>query len=149
VSEAVVDPERYTVTRTIRICASIGTVWDAVTRPEHISRWFGETARFDSFAVGAGGAFGWAAHGEFPVRIEEIDEPGVFAFTWGAPGVPIELGNSTTARFTLASDGDITTLTVTETGFERLRQPLASLEDNRDGWNSELDELVAYVESLA
>ena len=41
---AVVDEAGFSVRRTIRIDAPIRAVWQAVTEPEHISRWFGRTA---------------------------------------------------------------------------------------------------------
>ena len=42
-----------------------------------------------------------------------------------------------------------TTLTVVESGFDALGDPIARMEDNRGGWTSELDELVAYLEGSA
>ena len=42
-----------------------------------------------------------------------------------------------------------TVLTVVERGFGTLTDPQAALESNRGGWTAELDELVAYVESIA
>jgi uncharacterized protein YndB with AHSA1/START domain len=144
-SASVIDHERYTVTRSLHIDAPRARVWQAITRPEHISEWFGDTAAFDALEVGASGTFGWHNYGIHPVRIEEFDEPDVFAFTWGVPGEPLLAGNSTTARFTLEDDGDGTLLTVVESGFENLAHPAAMLEDHRGGWDSELDELVAMV----
>ena len=35
---------------------------------------------------------------------------------------------------------------VVESGFGTLADPAASMESNRMGWDSELDELVAYLE---
>jgi uncharacterized protein YndB with AHSA1/START domain len=141
-----IDAEQYTVTRTVFITAPRERVWEALTVPEQITRWFGQTARFDSLTVGASGSFGWEGYGEFPVRIEEVDEPAAFAFTWGTPGEPITPQNSTTARFTLEEVDDGTLLTVVESGFADLEDPAASMEDNRGGWDSELGELVAYLE---
>src|SRR5690242_16914960 len=50
-SPSVVDPVAFTVRRTIHIAAPIDNVWSAVTRPEHISRWFGR-AELDAAGVG-------------------------------------------------------------------------------------------------
>jgi len=44
---------------------------------------------------------------------------------------------------------DGTELTVLETGFEVTSDPAANLESHREGWNSELDKLVALVEGAA
>ena len=43
--------------------------------------------------------------------------------------------------------GQRTELTVVETGFETTSDPAANLADHRDGWNGELDKLVALLES--
>jgi uncharacterized protein YndB with AHSA1/START domain len=144
-----IDAGQYTVTRSVFIAAPRARVWQALTVPEHITQWFGQTARFDSLTVDASGSFGWEGYGEFPVRIEEVDEPAVFAFTWGTPNQPIAAQNSTTARFTLAEVDGGTLLTVVESGFADLEDPEASMEDNRGGWDSELDELANYLAGAA
>ncbi|AEE47412.1 SRPBCC domain-containing protein [Cellulomonas fimi] len=147
---AVADVDAFTVTRTIRIAATRARVWQALTQEEHISGWFGDRTELPERRVGGEGAFIWDDHGAVPVRIEQYDEPDVFAYTWGSPGQPLAPGNATLVRFTLADDGDGTLLTVVETGFGELttRDPRAELEDHRRGWSSELDELVGYLEPV-
>jgi hypothetical protein len=51
-------------------------------------------------------------------------------------------------RFTLEEIPEGTALTVVETGFDGLTDPAAAMASNREGWTSEIDELVAYAESL-
>ena len=48
--------------------------------------------------------------------------------------------------FTLEPVADGTQLTVVETGFEPTSDPTANLESHRDGWDAELDKLVALLE---
>ncbi|MBO9554715.1 SRPBCC family protein [Cellulomonas sp.] len=148
---AVADADTFTVTRTVHVAAPVERVWRALTHEEHMTRWFGARASLPEVRVGAEGYIGFEGYGDFVVRVEEVDEHRVFAYTWGAhPGDPEPLadGTSTLVRFTLAPDHDGTRLTVTETGFGTLttRDPRQALEDNRQGWTSELDELVAYLE---
>lgn len=149
---ATVDDERMVVTRTVRVDASIQTVWDVLTDPEHIAGWFGQTAVFeDGVHVGAHGTFGWGEHGDFPVRIDAYDPPHTFAFTWGTPGQPIRDDNATTATFTLREIEGFVELSVVESGFEELGDAAAAraaMEDTRQGWTEELDDLVAYVATL-
>lgn len=137
------------VTRTIEVRAPIDVVWETLTEPASIAAWFGQRADFpDGVHAGALGSFGWDAHGDFPSRIERFEPPSAFAFTWGAPGEPIREDNSTTATFTLEREGDVTRLTVVETGFERLgdeARARSALEDNRQGWTEELDDFVALL----
>jgi uncharacterized protein YndB with AHSA1/START domain len=147
---AVVDAERFQVTRTVHIKASLEQVWAALTQDDLVSQWFGDRAKLPDLRVGGEGMFGFDGHGEVPLRIDEYEEPAVFAFTWGRPDAgPLSDDNSTQVRFTLVADGDSTILSVVESGFERLSDPAGSMEGNRGGWTAELDELVAFVEGLA
>lgn len=149
-----IDVETGTVTRTIRIEASRELVWAALTTPEHIARWFGQTADFPhGIGLGATGTFGWGEDaGAFPVRIDDYDPMDRFAFTWGALGAQIRPDNSTTATFTLVEDDDAVLLTVVETGFDNLAPDAAAgraaMDDHAEGWVSELDELHAHVLTL-
>jgi uncharacterized protein YndB with AHSA1/START domain len=148
---SVIDPEAFTVTRTVTIAAPIDKVWAAITEPEHIANWFGQKATLDGLAVGASGVFSFEGYGDFPVRVEHLDAPHSIAYRWGndnaaSTGV-IDDSHSTVFRFTLEPADDGTLLTVVETGFDTLTDPAASMEGNRGGWNSELDELVAYLEA--
>ena len=153
VDTAKIDIETSTVTRTIRIEAPRRLVWATLTSPEQIAQWFGQRAEFPTGVhLGAQGSFGWTAYGDFPARIDAYEPHDRFAFTWGTPGEPIREDNATTAAFTLSEDGDATVLTVLETGFDALTADAvkrrAVMEDNAQGWNSELDQLAAYVTSL-
>jgi len=148
---AVVDETTFAVTRSVLIRAHRSAVWEAITTPELIEEWLGQKASFDSLAVGARGVFGWDGYGDFPVEIVELDEPSVFAFRWGeVGGHTLTDENSTVARYTIEEVPEGTLLTVVETGFDRLAGDAASrrsrADENRKGWNEELDELVAFLE---
>jgi uncharacterized protein YndB with AHSA1/START domain len=151
---SVVDSNSFTVRRTITVKAPIEKVWAAITEEEHLARWFPHNARLEPVAVGAGGVFTWDGYGSFPVVVEEINAPTMIAYRWNNasdPTAPATAGDvdpaqSTVFRFTLEAAPEGTRLTVVETGFDRLENPGASMESNRGGWNSELDELVAYLE---
>ncbi len=58
----------------------------------------------------------------------------------------LDEAHSTVFTFTLEPLADGTQLTVVETGFETTSDAAANLESHRQGWNSELDELVALLE---
>lgn len=151
---SVVDEEAFSVRRTIRIAASADKVWRAVTDPALISRWFGRTV-LDGAGVGATGTMTFPDYGAIPVRIEALDEPHLVSFRWGNDdalgSIPDVLDDSTSTlfTFTLEAVGDGTQLTVVESGFERTSAPLANMEDHREGWDAELDKLVAFVETDA
>ncbi|HEX5859224.1 MAG TPA: SRPBCC domain-containing protein [Microbacterium sp.] len=67
----------------------------------------------------------------------------------GAPAETVDADHSTVFTFTLEAVADGTELTVVETGFETTSDPAANLESHREGWNSELDKLVALLEGGA
>jgi uncharacterized protein YndB with AHSA1/START domain len=149
---SVVNSDEFTVRRTITIKAPIEKVWAAITEAEHLAKWFPHSAVLHEVAVGAEGVFTWDDYGDFAVRVEEIDPPNAIAYRWSndsARGVEpdhIDLNQSTVFRFTLTDIDGGTQLTVVESGFGTLSDPAGSMESNRGGWNSELDELVAYLE---
>lgn len=149
---AVIDEDTWSVTRTVKIDAPRSTVWAAITRPDLISQWFGQRTEFDRVDVGGTGVFFFEGYGENPVLIVEHQPESAFGYRWGTAGMPIRDDNSTLVRFTLADEGDGTLLAVIETGFGELdgthELRLASLDDHRGGWDAELDELVAFVETV-
>jgi uncharacterized protein YndB with AHSA1/START domain len=148
---SVVDEGEFTVRRTIRIEAPIEKVWSAVTEPHHISEWFGR-ADFSGAGVGAMGTLTWEGQGSVPLRIEAIDAPRLISYRWSNDDaldrLPAEVDDehSTVFTFTLETVPGGTQLTVVETGFESTSDPVANLESHRQGWNGELDKLVALLE---
>ncbi len=147
---AVVDSDEFIVRRTITIAAPLDKVWAAISEPEHLSRWFPQSAVFDTIAAGSVGTFTFEGYGAFPVRVEEFEAPKSIAYRWGAPdddpAGTIDPDRSTVFRFTLEPVDGGTQLTVVESGFNFGDDPAANMEDHRGGWDSELDELVAYLE---
>ncbi|GAA1439197.1 SRPBCC family protein [Leifsonia poae] len=151
---SVVDAGEFTVRRTIGIAAPLEKVWAAITEPALISQWFPQRATLDGSGAGATGVFSWDDYGDVPFVIEELDEPRMIAYRWGnsdpAGAAQVDRDHSTVFRFTVEPlDDGGTRLTVVETGFDTLADPAAGMESNRGGWNSELDELVAYLEGGA
>jgi uncharacterized protein YndB with AHSA1/START domain len=147
---SVIDEEAFTVRRTIAIVAPVEKVWSAVTDPEHISRWFGRV-ELTGREAGATGTMSWPGR-VVPLQIEAVDEPRMVSYRWGNddasdtdPEVVDE--HSTVFTFTLEATAEGTQLTVVETGFENTSDPAVNLAEHAEGWVSELDKLVALVES--
>jgi uncharacterized protein YndB with AHSA1/START domain len=63
------------ITRSIDINAPADKVWAAITEPDLIAQWFGETCEFDP-TPGGSGTFGWSEHGTFRVVAEHVDAGG-------------------------------------------------------------------------
>jgi len=149
---AVVDEDSYSVHRSIRIAAAVGKVWEAVTVPEHISRWF-EHTELDGEGVGATGTLTPSGRGSIPLRVEAIDPQRMVAYRWNnddaagtSPDV-FDAARSTVFTFTLVPVEGGTQLTVVETGFEVTSDAAANMSDHQQGWTYELDKLVALLES--
>lgn len=143
---ALVDDTTSTVTRTVRVEAPPARVFEVLTREDLVARWFGQRASLPDLRVGGHGSLGWDGQTDVPLRIEAYDPPRRFAFAWPGCGGELTAGTELTATFTLEPDGTGTLLTVVETGFDQLGdERLRQLADHRDGWTSELDELVALV----
>jgi uncharacterized protein YndB with AHSA1/START domain len=136
------------ITRTIDIHAPAKKVWAAITDPDLIAQWFGDTAEFVAEA-GAKGEFGWTEHGgSFRVLVEHVEEPRTLIYRWAREfDVDPAPGNSTLVRFDLEDIPQGTRLTVFETGFEDLSDPQGAHVGNTKGWRAELGELVEYLES--
>ena len=142
----------HTVTRTVHVEASRASVWKALTDPEVMVKWFGDVAGFAALEPGATGSIDWDDYGSFPIEITEVVPNGAFGFRWS--GIPAEELDeySTHVRFTIADAGTGTDVTVIESGFETLPGGTLyrreRLEQNREGWDVELDELVNLLEGV-
>ncbi|WP_116952328.1 SRPBCC family protein [Jiangella endophytica] len=149
---SVVDHDALTVRRTIHIAASVDKVWRAVTEPERISQWFGQTV-LPGGAAGAQGTITWPDGVTVPIRVEKIDPPRMVSYRWGndetdaAVTDDLDVRPSTVFTFTLEPVDEGTQLTVVESGFEALTDPAGALESHREGWDDELDKLVALLEA--
>ena len=134
-------------------------VWDVLTTPRHLLRWWGPDHHplvECDIDLRPGGAIvlRWADFGTMLFRVERVEPPRLFSFRWARPmdAEPIP-GNSTLVEFTLTPEGTGTRLRVVESGIRSLDKPdadkIAYLDDNTQGWIGQLDEIRAYAEGLA
>jgi uncharacterized protein YndB with AHSA1/START domain len=81
------------------------------------------------------------------MRVERVEEPNVFAFTWRLPNLSDDDPRRTYVEFTLEPDGDGTILRVTESGFAQLPIDIRqeTYESHGEGWSRELAELVEHL----
>ncbi|MEJ3656255.1 SRPBCC domain-containing protein [Actinomycetes bacterium KLBMP 9759] len=141
-------PDR--IERTVEIANTPEKVWTALTTAEGLASWFGHTATID-LRPGGRASMSWPDGSTVTMRVERVEEPAVFGFTWNIYGLPDEDPRRTYVEFTLeAADGG-TRLSVVETGFAQLPEDAHSkaFGGNVDGWQRELDELVAYLDAAA
>jgi uncharacterized protein YndB with AHSA1/START domain len=138
------------IEREVLIEASRERVWAVLTQPEHVAGWFGDTAEIDLRPAGKA-AFGWREQGTHHAIIDRVEPPGFLSYRWARDtGVEPADGNSTVAEFSLTEVFAGTLLRVVETGFASLHVSAAeqdkAVQDNIEGWQSELAELKEYAE---
>jgi uncharacterized protein YndB with AHSA1/START domain len=141
----------HVIRRTIQLDVPRARVWAALTEPELLNQWFGEGFEVTAFEVGGTGRIVYEDFGDFPIEITEITPLETLAFRWS--GIPAEELDeySTTVTFTLTGDDSSSELTVVESGFDTIpggtRYRRDRLEQNREGWDVELDELANLLEA--
>ena len=138
-------PDR--IERTVRIDRPLARVWAAITTAEGLGTWFGDSAEID-LRVGGTAKLTWDGGHAAQLQIERLEPQTVFGYTWGISGLPDSDPRRTYVEFTLTPDDSGTTVTVVETGFAQLGgdEYRKAFDGNTDGWASELDELVAYLD---
>jgi uncharacterized protein YndB with AHSA1/START domain len=139
-------PDR--IARTVEIAAPPARVWAALTTAEGLAAWFGDTAEIDLVPGGAA-AMTWEGGHSARMRVERVEEPVAFGFTWSAFGTGEEDPRRTYVEFTLEPVAGGTRLTVVETGFAQLPDEIhkAAYDSHVDGWQREIDELIAYAQA--
>src|SRR5215217_1282531 len=130
------------IERTMEIGQPPTRVWAALTTAEGLASWFGNKATID---LRPGGALwmSWTTGDEANIRIERVEEPRVFGFTWGLNSLPADDPRRTYVEFTLEPTGSGTTrLRVVESGFAQLTgdEYTKAYGGNVEGWTSELAE---------
>jgi uncharacterized protein YndB with AHSA1/START domain len=139
-------PDR--IERTVQLPQPRETVWAALTTAEGLGTWFGnEPARID-LRPGGAAQMTWTGGFKVAMRVERVEEPSVFGFTWQISGLPEDDPRRTYVEFTLEATVDGTRLTVVETGFAQLPDDVYRKEydGHVDGWRNELGELVSYLD---
>ena len=141
-------PDR--IERTLELAHPPARVWAALTTAEGLGTWFGNAATID-LRPGGAAQLSWTTGDKATLRIERVEEPLVFGFTWGINGLPDDDPRRTYVELTLEPIGTGTRLTVVESGFAQLPEGVhgKAFDGNTEGWASELGELVEYLDASA
>ena len=83
------------------------------------------------------------------MRVERVEGPIVFGFTWQLGELPADDPRRTYVEFTLEQAGAGTRLTVVETGFAQLPADLYDkvYDGHTEGWARELGELADHLDA--
>ncbi len=134
--------ETRNIERTLTLKSSQEKVWLAITDPDSIGQWFGESAEFE-LKAGALGWLGWEHHGQFAMRVEAVEPMTYFAWRWMRfKDIPFSEDESTLVewRLTALPEGG-TELLLIESGFKSPE----SRQDNVGGWQEELEHLQTFL----
>jgi uncharacterized protein YndB with AHSA1/START domain len=140
-------PDR--IERTVELAHPPATVWAALTTAEGLAGWFGNEAAID-LRPGGAAWMRWTGEGfTANMRVERVQEPTVFGFTWHIYGLPDDDPRRTYVEFTLEPVAAGTRLTVVESGFAQLPDDAGrkAYDGNTDGWAKELGELAGYLDA--
>lgn len=141
-------PDR--IERVVEIGHPPARVWAALTTAEGLASWFGNEVTID-LRPGGSARMTWTSGDSADMRVERVEEPTVFAYTWHINGLPADDPRRTYVEFTLEPVDAGTRLTVVETGFAQLPADAhrAAFDGNVNGWASELGELADYLDAAA
>jgi uncharacterized protein YndB with AHSA1/START domain len=147
------------ITRDIIINASPETVYDVVSRPEHIVEWFSDGADLEA-VPDARGVLTWKDEESSRTTTVEVtvvaaDRPRLFAFHWVSPERQRETPTATDrvlVEFRITAEADGTRLVISESGLDSVdwndAAKAAYASNHRNGWGTFLPRLRAYAEGL-
>lgn len=136
-----------TIERELVLPAPPEQVWEALTDPGHVSKWFGVEAEID-LRPGGTVVFGWPEHGRFHGVVEDVSPPSLFSYRWCLDlDTPVDAGPTTKVQFILEPAPEGTRLKLVESGFAALPEGVRDrhLAENTTGWEEELGELAQYL----
>jgi uncharacterized protein YndB with AHSA1/START domain len=145
-----------TIEREIYVEASPEVVFEVVSSPAHVERWWPDEAHYEPVPGSVGEiVFGDRNAGGAVASFTVVDAqpPRSFSFRWTHPhGEPAAAGNSLLVTFELSPSGGGTLLKMTESGFREMGWEAAVLEhqyhEHVTGWDFYLPRLVSYVATV-
>ena len=95
-------PDR--IERTVELAHPPAKVWAALTTAEGLAGWFGQQAAID-LRPGGPASMKWDHGHTADMRVERVEEPTVFGYTWHIYGLPDDDPRRTYVEFTLEPAG--------------------------------------------
>jgi uncharacterized protein YndB with AHSA1/START domain len=127
------------IEREITIAAPVERVWELITQPEHVGRWFGDAGAEIDLRPGGAVRVHWADY-ELVGEVERVEPMTLFSWRWKQQDA-----GATLVEFALAATGEGTRLHVTESGWNALDTAPETrkgwYDSHLDGWRIELGHL--------
>lgn len=144
------------IERSVVINAPRERVWRALSNAEEFGNWFGVKLVGQSFSPGRPARGPITAKGYedkiWEATIERVEPPNLLSFRWHPyavdPKVDYSKEEPTLVTFTLHdAPGNATTLTVVESGFDRVppSRRLEAFRMNSRGWEIQMENIVRHV----
>jgi uncharacterized protein YndB with AHSA1/START domain len=139
-------PDR--IERSVELAHPPSQVWAALTTPEGLSAWFGDRATID-LRPGGLAQMTFRSGLTVDMRVERVEAPAIFGFTWQLPDLPEDDPRRNYVEFTLEAVGAATRMRVVETGFAQLpdESRRTTYDSHAEGWARELGELADYLDA--
>jgi uncharacterized protein YndB with AHSA1/START domain len=142
------------IEREVVVAAPAERLWELLTQPEHIDRWFEGTAVQVDLRPGGAMVLASQEFGKIHAVVEKVEPPRLFSYRWARhPDMPVAEGTATLVEFTLTPDDGGTRVRVVESGFtstDAVKVDQARhAEANSQGWREVLDSLRRYGEQRA
>ena len=140
-------PDR--IERTVDLPHPPAKVWAALTTAEGLAAWFGNNGASIDLRTGGAATLDFDSGFHQDMRVERVEQPRVFGFTWRMLGLPEDDPRRTYVEFTLEPTPAGTRLTVVETGFAQLPDDAHdnAFKSNTNGWAEKLAELGSYLDA--
>ena len=139
------------IERKIELKAPRERVWQAITTVAEFGQWFGVKVLEGRFQPGARVKVVSTHKGyegiEFSITVEKMEAPRLFSWRW-VPGAKQPANEPPTlVEFALEETKGGTSVTITETGFDRLslEYRAAAYKDNSSGWEYQAKSLANYL----
>ncbi|HEY5437973.1 MAG TPA: SRPBCC domain-containing protein [Acidimicrobiales bacterium] len=139
-----------TIEREIRIDAPIDVVWDVITNPKEIVKWFADEAEIDLRPGGTGFLKFVEAGHLAPLEVVTVEPPHKFSYRWNQKkGEQASDNNSMLVEFILSEDNGATILHLVEGSLDAVAwsedEKTEYFNDHTNGWTHFGDRLNAYI----
>lgn len=136
------------IEREVLLSHPVERVWQALTTAEGLAGWFGSAAEIDLRPGGRLWLRWESLQAEVEATVTVVEPPNRLGFRWSIDGLPAEHPHRNEVEFTLTPSDRGTVVRVVESGFAEVAADIGRVahKSHSDGWDSELADLVAYLD---
>lgn len=147
------EPAKDVIEKVVTVNAPQEKVFEAITDPKKIIAWFPDAIE-GTLEAGDRPVLDFGEYGKNQIYVETVRPHDYFAYRW-IPGSDHFIGDvlsqtNTLVEFFLEQSGDVTKVTVKESGFSALAAEVRDQKyaDNTGGWEYMLGRLAGHFEAV-